>query len=158
MGSSRTQCSGYTATGFASLFLAVYSFPVQARLGETVDECINRYGQPISQTQVALGTNVHFIFKGVPIYAIFANGLCEVITFMGVSPELMTALLDANAGQFKWGEPYTKTLGDGFALLLWDRKDGARAEYDPRLRVMQFRSPTIRKQDRQQEKSAVSGF
>jgi len=152
------------------LALAALTLPAHARLGETVDQCIARYGQPVAQEdEPAVPGEKSAIFEknGYAIWAFFLNGKCGMIIFlkidrdktvghkyMGLSmgdDELKT-LLDASANSFPWIE------ADNAEGKFWYRADGSAAAYDPNKPVLQITAKEFGEAEKAQEAKKLQGF
>jgi hypothetical protein len=115
-----------------SLFITVTT-TAQARLGETPDQLVARYGTALSEKdQKAEGDKVSLadvIFQkgGYQIEVIVTDGISSSETFKKVNSDPVTLaevriLLNANSQGFEWDEPH----GNGVAKS-WTRDDGATA-------------------------------
>lgn len=99
--------------GLVALFALL--LPCSARVGETPQECVVRYGKPKEVDKKAL----ELIFRKGPyaILTVFDQGKCVFISFLKMEPNdagsQLTAveietLLDANIGKSQWS-----SYGDG---------------------------------------------
>jgi hypothetical protein len=94
---------------------------VQARLGETVAECLARYGQPYGMDDKQ--TTFYFIKDGVIIHVTFDGGKCVKITYTSErdwTPKDEELLRTANDGGARWKND--STLFD----TLWASDSGLR--------------------------------
>lgn len=120
--------------GVIALF-ALAVLPAYARLGETEDQCIARYGAVVKQDQItsyglslpALG----FVKNGYIIMVAFLSnkaGMIEISKQDGsdISENEITNFLDANSGGQKWNKQNAFSVDSN-----WMREDGAKAQYDP---------------------------
>ena len=114
------------------LFLLLLTLPARARLGETEDQSIARYGQPISVKDVD-GENdyrtLEFRKNGYFIMAYFLNGKCALLGLnkddkSEFSDNEIQALLDDNSEGHAWAKNDTNSTNRE-----WDRDDGALAQY-----------------------------
>ncbi len=118
-----------------TLIMLALCASAQARIGETVDECVKRYGKP----DAVDATGLTFTFKSndLHIYITFAGGKCAVIEYVRWKPWMFNRLaaetlpeaernllLEANGGGQQWVssglfETYDKktSSGDRFASL-----------------------------------------
>lgn len=118
------------------LFIAFFTaLPSHARLGETEDQCIARYGTP---TQVANpgadGTidnyrTLYFSKGDYSISAAFLNGHCGVFAIQksdksDLSSNEIQILLDANSDGHTWKKSDEISVDQN-----WIRDDGCKAEY-----------------------------
>ena len=71
-----------------TLFLLAFCASVQARIGETVAECVARYGKPVAVSES--GLTFTFKSKGFEIEITFFNGKCEVIEYARWVPGVLT--------------------------------------------------------------------
>jgi hypothetical protein len=115
------------------LFILGVTATAQARLGETPDQLVARYGQPISEVdQKAEGSKVALasvVFQkgGFEIDVSVADGFSVQETFKKLNGQPMTlgevrTLLNANAQGFGWEAPQSIESGK-----IWSRDDGATA-------------------------------
>jgi len=122
-------------TAFLSiLFVVVVTANAQARLGETPDQLVARYGQPLSEAdQKAEGIKVAqaaVVFQkgGFEIDVTVVDGVSVQEIFKKINNQPLTlgevrTLLNANAQGLDWEAPVI-TLGGG---KLWKRDDNATA-------------------------------
>ena len=115
------------------LFIAGVTATAQARLGETPDQLVARYGQPLTEvdqkaegTKVALA-NVVFQKGGFEIDVSLSDGLSVQESFKKINGQPMTVaevktLLAANSQGYGWEAPDEKPQG-----RVWKRDDGATA-------------------------------
>jgi hypothetical protein len=114
------------------IFGALLTMPAWARLGETEDQCVSRYGAAIKTIQAGeKGPYKSLIFLKNEYYLAveFIDGKAGLIYFTKAGrPDLsdneIQVLLDANSGGQKW------TKSDQVSINpLWTRDDGAIAQY-----------------------------
>jgi hypothetical protein len=111
--------------------------PCRAELGETMDQCIARYGQPVPQdtTPPGLpGKSVTFKKNGYVIMVAFLKGIAGFETIFKedeseLSDKEIEAILQADVAGGKWGKP--EQLNLPHAKEMWSRDDGATAVYEP---------------------------
>ena len=120
----------------------VIASAVQARLGETYDQCIERYGQPVSDNGKTYEFkkppfNVSVTFRDNRAVAVFYQKPGSIIGEHIQKTEVLT-ILDANKSKWQWveydcPEPYKDQhyLDD-----LWKRSDGAIACYQHSTRML----------------------
>ncbi|MBI3986522.1 MAG: hypothetical protein HY343_06360 [Lentisphaerae bacterium] len=120
------------------LGLVVASGTAFARLGETKDQCDQRYGTGSTvQTNDSL---VRYARQGLEIICLFRDGKCDAITYqVGESGldrlafDRATELLYKNSEDYKWEPPYeTKTFFEIDVAgnhVQWNRSDGAYGIY-----------------------------
>ena len=117
----------------ALVLVVTVSTTAQARLGETPDQLVARYGTPLSEKdQKAEGDKISLadvIFQkgGFQIEVTVTDGISVCETFKKLNGEPVTLaevriLLTANGQGFEWDEPH----GNGVARA-WTRDDGASA-------------------------------
>ena len=115
-------------------FIVTLTASAQARLGETPDQLVARYGQPLNEAdQKADGAkiplaNVTFQKGGYQIDVTITNGVSSQEIFKKLNNESMTVseariLLTANAQGREWG-PQQKAEGE----ITWLRDDNALAK------------------------------
>jgi len=106
----------------------------QARIGETPDQLVARYGQPLNEVdQKAEGDKIalaHVTFQkgGFQIEVTITGGLSTQESYKKINKESITVdeartLLTANAGGYNWSAPQ-KTA----SAIIWTRDDNASAE------------------------------
>ena len=114
-------------------FLLMLNAPAWARLGETGDQIVARYGQPLSQIdQKALGKKVALtvlIFQknGYEIQVSLSDGVSDEESYRKLNGDVISlaearTLLTINAQGFGWEEPT-----DGNGVKIWTRDDAATA-------------------------------
>jgi len=88
-------CAGLLLTGSAS-----------ARLGETYEQCVARYGPPVAETAGLLqgAKSVSFAKAGIRVRVEFLGGKAAFLSFSkhGLTPDDELLLLDSNAGVQVW--------------------------------------------------------
>ena len=116
------------------LFTVAITAPAWARLGETEDALVARYGPPLSEFdqkgeegKIPM-VKLTFQKNGFEIEASVAGGLSVQETFKKVNGDVLTTeearyLLNANAQGFGWEAP--QTTGE---VKRWTRDDGAVAK------------------------------
>jgi hypothetical protein len=114
--------------------IATLALPVHARLGESEQETIARYGPLVAAynpgQQNASYRTLAFNKNGYLILAIFIDSRCELVIFRKddqgeFSRDDLDLILEANSNGQKW-TPTPLASTDVF----WDRPDGAMARYD----------------------------
>lgn len=142
-----------------------------ARLGETPEECMARYGAPIKADPAAPGPNTVWVFRGVYIAAAFladpAGQLrVSAISYMRQDPATgqpqdlpaaeITALLQIN-GADTW--PETPGAGSG-AATSWTSPEGSIARYVGKLLVISTRAQldAYERTPQQARETTLSGF
>ena len=104
-------CALFLATG---TYLGCLATPGQARLGETREELIERYGEPLRESQAELPQSegaTTFLKDTVEIAVEFKNGKAWMVTYRThkLSSELEAQLRDANdgdvSGMADWHDP-----------------------------------------------------
>ena len=94
--------------------------PASARIGETKEELITRYGKPLMEVENTIG----FKKGDIVLLATLWEGKCHSLVFTGKTtedmkaapfpPEKVQELLEGNAGSSKWkGEPPLYKTEDG---------------------------------------------
>jgi hypothetical protein len=110
--------------------------PAAARMGETLDECVQRYGPMIERRPAKLGASdpdvMVFSKAGITVAVEFKEGKAWHLTFRktALTSFEIEALITANSGTSLWGSPlktrdkeYRMTADKGrVALINWDRK------------------------------------
>jgi hypothetical protein len=110
--------------------------PASARVGETLDECVQRYGPMIEKRSARLAGSdpeaMVFSKAGITVVAEFRDGKAWHLTYRkaGLTGVEVDAIIMANSGGSLWGSPL-KTRDKEFrmtddtsrvALINWDRK------------------------------------
>lgn len=82
--------------------------PARARLGETREECIARYGQPVAETTGLLqgAQSISFAKAGIRVRIEFMDGRAAYLNFSkaGLSQDDELQLLESNAGGHRWSK------------------------------------------------------
>ena len=151
--------------------------PCYARLGETVEQSIQRYGQPTSNGDQAQDCKI-LIFKRAPfeIIANFYQDKCVALTFykrqansdgtlgeenQPLSDEEIKGLMEQNSDGKTWGQPTTSEASD---CVIWVRPDGVVVTYDKNNYWLMFRrndsafsaySTAIKEADKKQKRDEV---
>ena len=119
------------------LFVATITATAHARLGETPDQLVTRYGQPLSEVdqkaengKVAMASVV-FQKGGFEINVAVTEGVSVQETFKKLNGQPMTlgevrTLLNSNGQGFGWEAPQNLT-----DEKVWKRDDGATATVGP---------------------------
>ena len=122
--------------GLLILCLLLTIVPTSARVGETLDECVQRYGPMIERRPARLPESdpevMVFSKAGITVAAEFRQGKAWHLTFRKVplSSLEVEAVLMANSGSSMWGLP-VKTRDKEYrmtedktrlAVINWDRK------------------------------------
>jgi len=109
--------------------VAVFSGSVtaaQARIGDTLNQCITRYGKPVE----FLSKGVLFVKANKKIYVTFTDGIADSVFFQKINPvsqkavtpisqEEIRLLLSENSQGYTWD--HTSRLPDGD--VIWVTKD-----------------------------------
>ncbi len=90
------------------------TLPAFARLGETQEECIKRYGEPVAEIPALLrnATGAAFMRGDIRVRVEFVDGKAAFLSFSrrGLRLDERQTLVDVNAGLLKWNPP-TEFLG-----------------------------------------------
>ncbi len=131
----------------ALFLLSLTLLPARANLGETVEQCIARYGRPIGYTE-ASGANpfgtVAFSAAGYTLIVFLLNNK-EVGARVSkqdksvFSDTEMTNIMGADGG----GSAWTSSTSPDATTLTWTRADKATALYDKDKHVLIFTSPEM---------------
>jgi len=146
-----------------------------ARLGETAQACVERYGQPfkVERHNLLLGVEgepyMDFNMSGIhgvnvrcffPVAEPIA--ICDLIHYSNIGPvgsdEIIARLLMVESQGFVWGPAaeHMSPLGDAdneFAYKEWQRSDGATAVYTRSLDLLQITSKQRLDAERQETES-----
>lgn len=118
------------------LFVMLMITTASARLGETLDECLKRYGPSLEKRPALLKVSdpetLVFTKAGITVAIEFRQGKAWQVTFRkpGLNRVELDAILMANAGSGSWSPPlktrdkeYRMTDDKGrVAVINWDRK------------------------------------
>lgn len=114
-----------TTLSIAALFLSSV-FTAQARIGDTLNQCITRYGQPVE----ILSKGVLFVKGNRKVYVTFSDGIADSVFFQKINPifhkvltpisqEEIGVLLAENSQGYSW--VHSSRLPDGD--IIWITKD-----------------------------------
>jgi hypothetical protein len=123
----------------SALAMLLMIVPASARLGETLDECVTRYGPMIERRPAKLAASdpevMVFSKAGITVAVEFKNGKAWHLTFrkVGLGSNEVEAVIMANSGTSLWGagfktrdKEYRMTADKArVALVNWDRKGSA---------------------------------
>ncbi len=88
---------------------------LQARVFETYDQCVSRYGKPLTTTKTDIGSTVSFVKNNVSITVEFRKDTAVGVTYFKLadkdkpaenrafSKEEVATLLESNGADHKWG-------------------------------------------------------
>lgn len=108
------------------LLLQLLCTPSQARIGESLEQCIKLYGEPVKRLEKGL----LFVKEGMRIYITFSQGCADCIFLQKIDPRVekhvvpiseseIKQFLSENSQGFKW--QYSSVLPDGD--VIWITKD-----------------------------------
>jgi len=132
---------------FAIVFFALLTMPLRANLGDTVAECVARYGKPIGFTEA----NAQFPFGTLGFAAadytlvVFLLGTKEVGARVSkqnksaFTPAEMQNIMAADTAGLQW----ISTPSADPTCLTWTRGDKATVLYDKQKYVLIFTSPEM---------------
>jgi hypothetical protein len=128
----------------AIILLSLFTLPVRANLGETVEQCVARYGRPIGYSEAGnkspFGTLV-FTATGYTL-VVFLINTKEVgarVSKLDKSP-FTDAEMQNIMGADSAGTPWTPTSSDDPTCLRWTRADKATVLYDKEKHILLFSS------------------
>ena len=129
----------------ALIFLILLTLPLRANLGETVVQCVKRYGKPIGYSEA----NAKSPFGTVG----FTAGGYTLIVFLILDKEVGARVSKVDKSAFTAAEmktimeadtdaasPWTSTLSDDPTCLTWTRSDKATVLYDKVKHMLIFTS------------------
>jgi hypothetical protein len=128
----------------AIIFLCLLTLPLHANMGETVAQCVARYGKPVGYSE-ASATNP---FGTI----VFAAGKYTLIVFVVKEKEVGARVSKQDKSAFgddeiqtimnadSDGTPWTTAKSDDPACLRWERGDKASALYDKDKHILIFTS------------------
>ena len=118
-----------------TLLLSLLLLPAHARLGETEDQCVQRYGPVVNRTTSGISgldlPMLVFAKNGYKVVTIMLNDKVCCLTILkadqtALSDNEIDLFLTANNANQKW------TKQDGVSTnIVWFRDDGTQAQYDP---------------------------
>jgi hypothetical protein len=153
--------------GISAFFIAFTALasPVVAlaRLGESAQSCVDRYGEPISVNRLnESGPYMDFRANGLIVRCFYQSAEptspCEAILYRAepgggvVGWDVFERLLQLNAQGSEWGMPTSRTSATGLELTEWRRQDGADAEFYGALMI---RSKELNQRRQQEQNKAV---
>lgn len=103
--------------------------PCLARLGETIGECHQRYGEPKSDQTEEYGRAKHevFVVNDFQIDVFYldekAVEVCYAKKIGGINLDEASSILVKESGENPWGDPHTPETGE----IWWKRDDGSSA-------------------------------
>jgi hypothetical protein len=131
------------------ILLSILTIPVRANLGETVKQCLARYGQPMGYSEAndksPFGT-VGFT-AGPYTLVVFLIDTTEVGARISKKDKSaftdaeMQAIMAADSN----GSPWTSTSSDDPTCLRWTRADKATVLYDQEKHILIFTSEAMAK-------------
>ena len=136
-----------------------------ARLGETAQGCVDRYGQPIAVNRAnPAGPYMDFRFNGLIIRCFYVtsepDSVCEQILYRtdiaagAVTWDVFQRVLELNSQGSTWGEPTSRESSLG-TVTEWQRQDGADADY-VRGSGLKIRSRELNERLRREQKNEVN--
>jgi len=118
------------------VFFASVILPAEARLGETEEQCVARYGSPEpSKPGVDNGNTLVFKKNGIEIDARFENGKCVDLSFSkedgtDFTDDEISTLLSLNSQGLVWKvNPNPIQFSGSKTVAEWTRADGANASH-----------------------------
>jgi hypothetical protein len=131
----------YSAVCAVAIFMAlmVAAIPSYAQLGDTMPQCISKYGEPVSQgvtPPFVYGTSRIFKSQNYLIMVVFINDVAAIVTInkkdkSAMSNEEMERILAKNTCRGSWNKPEHSTFTyTGEQVFSWDSKRGGVAIYD----------------------------
>jgi hypothetical protein len=128
----------------AIILFSLLTIPVRANLGETVEQCVARYGRPGAYSEASknfpFGTLV-FTSGGYTL-VVFLNGTKEVgarvskVDKSAFTDAEMQTIMNADSA----ASPWTPTTSDDPTCTQWTRADKATVLYDKEKHVLLFSS------------------
>ena len=136
-----------------------------ARLGESAQECVDRYGQPIAVNRAnPAGPYMDFRSNGLIIRCFYVtaepDSACEQILYRtdiaagAVTWDVFQRVLELNSQGSTWGEPMSRESSLG-TVTDWQRQDGADADY-VRGSGLKIRSRELNERLRREQKNEVN--
>lgn len=131
---------------FAVVLLVLLTLPARANLGDSVAQCVKRYGKPVAFSE-ANGKNPFGTM-------VFVAGGYQLIVFLMDNAEVgarvsktdKTAFTDAEMKTIMNADdatPWNPTPSADPACLQWSRKDNATVLYDTDKKMLIFTSPAM---------------
>jgi hypothetical protein len=128
----------------AIILFSLLTIPLRANLGETVEQCVARYGKPIGYSEAGakspFGT-LAFIAAGYTLIVFLINNKevgarVSKLDKSAFTDAEMQTIRDADSAGSSW----TPTPSDDPACLRWTRGDKATVLYDKEKRMLIFTS------------------
>jgi hypothetical protein len=139
------RCRPFQYTVFFLVFLAL---PLRANLGDTVAQCVARYGKPLSFSEPGgkspFGTLI-FEATGYALIVFLLNNVevgarvSRVDKAAFTEPEMRNIMASDSTSSLSW----TPTTSDDPTCLEWLRPDKATALYDKQKHMLIFTSPEM---------------
>ena len=128
----------------AIILFSLLTIPLRANLGETVEQCVARYGKPIGYSEanakIPFGT-VAFTATGYTLIVFLINNKEVGARVSKVDKSAFTdAEMKTIMGADSAGSPWTPTPSDDPTCLQWTRGDKATVLYDKARRMLIFTS------------------
>jgi len=130
-----------------TLLFLLLTLPARANLGETVEQCVARYGKPVMFTEASAKTpfgTLTFVAAG---YGLIIFVLNNKEVGARVSKLDKTAFTDAEMQNIMTADsavsPWTPVASDDPTCLQWSRSDMATVLYDKDKHLLIFTSPEM---------------
>jgi hypothetical protein len=128
----------------AILFFSLLTIPVRANLGETVEQCVARYGRPIGFSEAGKNTPFGTLVFSSTGYTLVVFLLNTKEVGARVSKLDKSAFTDAEMqnimGADSAASPWTPAASDDPTCLKWTRADKATVLYDKEKHFLLFSS------------------
>jgi hypothetical protein len=160
--------------------LLAFASQVEARLGETMEQCEKRYGKPTSSEEFGGIQGLAFKKNDFTIRVFIINGKCGMISYekegelinKPLSKEEIEKFLSSNSQDFEWevkdtmGEAYSTSdellmqdlMRDAMKCIRWRRRDGAIAFYNKLESQLVFTTKKALEIGSKNEKDSLDGF
>jgi hypothetical protein len=128
------------------VFLLFLALPARANLGETIAQCVQRYGKPVGFTEANSGSPFGTL--------IFIAGPYQLIVFLSNGAEVGARVTKKDKSAFSADEmktimnadastPWISTASSDPGIQQWSRADKAAALYDKDKKMLLFTSPQM---------------
>ena len=129
------------------ILFSLLTIPLRANLGETVEQCVARYGRPVGYSEAGakspFGTLV-FTAAGYTLVVFLINNKevgarVSKVNKSAFTDAEMKTIMDADSA----GSPWTSTSSDDPTCLRWTRADKATVLYDKDKHILIFTSQAM---------------
>jgi hypothetical protein len=131
----------------------------QARIGETLDECIKRYGEPAQRPQPK---TLLFHKSGIAITCFFVDGLCVEISYKKLDSGARFNEREVEILRMANGRMWQLRPDDNHNPIIYWRNEVCECQWDRNTGLLHFETLAERKRKaaemRNEEKKQLEGF